>query len=152
MGGSPCVIKHRDLEIIVKIIQSYLTVSVGCSLRRCNWQANSLISIVSDWYFLNNYECDVIKDLSHVFVCVTVNAIKTQLKEFVFPCASLSFLPNSSQLGCILTILSSLTIVVMHWKREPKSQYISLVVVAAAAESHYSSLTVSKRTAGLGFV
>lgn len=38
---------------------------------------------------------------------------------------------------------------VMHWKGEPKSHYISLVV-AVAAESHYSSLTVSKRAAELG--
>lgn len=38
----------------------------------------------------------------------------------------------------------------MHWKREPKSHYISLAV-AVAAESHYSSLTVSKRAAELVF-
>lgn len=71
-------------------------------------------------------------------------------KDCVFPCAVLSFLPHSSQFGCLLAIPFLLTMVVMHWKREPKSHYISLVV-AVAAESHYSSLTVSKRAAELGF-
>lgn len=37
----------------------------------------------------------------------------------------------------------------MHWKGGPKSHYISWLL-AVAAESHYSSLTVSKRAAGLG--
>ena len=58
-------------------------------------------------------------------------------------------LPYSSQFGCLLAIPFLLTMVVMHWKGEPKSHYISLVV-AVAAESHYSSLTVSKRAAELG--
>lgn len=72
------------------------------------------------------------------------------VKDCVFPFAVLSFLPHSSQFGCLLAIPFLLTMVVMHWKREPKSHYISLVV-AVAAESHYSSLTVSKRAAELGF-
>lgn len=65
--------------------------------------------------------------------------------------ASLSpFLPRSSQFCCLLVVPFLLTTVVMHWKREPKSHYISLAV-AVAAESHYSSLTVSKRAAELVF-
>lgn len=71
------------------------------------------------------------------------------VKDSVFACAYLSFLPHSSQFGCLLAIPFLLTTVVMHWKGEPKSHYISLVV-AVAAESHYSSLTVSKRAALLG--
>lgn len=71
------------------------------------------------------------------------------VKDSVSACAYLSFLPHSSQFGCLLAIPFLLTTVVMHWKGEPKSHYISLVV-AVAAESHYSSLTVSKRAAVLG--
>lgn len=65
------------------------------------------------------------------------------------PCRP-TFLPRSSQFCCLLAVPFLLTTVVMHWKREPKSHYISLAV-AVAAESHYSSLTVSKRAAELVF-
>lgn len=66
------------------------------------------------------------------------------------PCVELSFPSHSFQFCCLLAIPFLLTKVVIHWKGEPKSHYISLVV-AVAAESHYSSLTVSKRAAVLGY-
>lgn len=64
-------------------------------------------------------------------------------------CVDISFLTHSSWSGCLLAISFLLAIVRMHWKGEPKSHYISLVV-AVAAQNHYSSLTVSKRAAELG--
>lgn len=72
------------------------------------------------------------------------------VKDSVFPCVDLSFPPHFSQRGCLLAIPFLLAMVVMHQKGEPKSHYISLVV-AVAAESHYSSLTVSKRAPELGY-
>lgn len=64
------------------------------------------------------------------------------------PCVDLTLLPHSSQFDSLLPVPFFLTMLVMHWKEEPKSHYISLVV-AVATESHYSSLTVSKRAAVL---
>lgn len=57
----------------------------------------------------------------------------------------------SHSVDCLPLILFSISMVVMHWKGEPKSHYISFVV-AVAAESHYSFLTVSKRAAELGCI
>lgn len=71
-------------------------------------------------------------------------------EEPVFPPCRPTFLRRCSQFCCLLAVPFLLTTVVMHWKREPKSHYISLAV-AVAAESHYSSLTVSKRAAELVF-
>ncbi len=50
----------------------------------------------------------------------------------------------------LLPIILALTVAETHCKGEPKSHNISLVV-AAATESHYSSLTVSKRTVEPGW-
>lgn len=61
-----------------------------------------------------------------------------------------SVLPHPLRFYCLLTIPFLLTTVVMHWKREAKSHYISSAA-AVAAESHYSSLTVSKGAAELVF-
>ena len=71
------------------------------------------------------------------------------MQYLVFLSGDLMFLLHSLHFCCHLPISFSLTMVVIHWKGEPKSHYISLVV-AVAAESHYSSLTVSKRAAELG--